>query len=325
MDAGETSDVRQAPGGAGDAGRRDGCLRRLATRSDLIEVAGEQDAPRLDPPGCSTGIRGGGSHGMRPTLLPRPADALTAWGPGWPTSSALSRSRDLGPPCSGVDLRAAQRPQSRHGAVRDPGQAGTGSGCGPEVPPPLQPGRTAWSPSTMPPTPRRSGGWLRRETPRFEGHPGTGESEVWLGIRDDAGISSRAARCTGSPPGAAHLAGVLVAVRARRAGAQAGGQCCADPVGGRTGRVSAPSGCMPTTTPPAASITPSAIAPTRSGRAGSWSAFATPPESPAVRVPVERVRPSAPGWEEISPLRVRGRFRVVERRWVSSCVIPCPG
>lgn len=51
VDAEETSDVPQAPGGAGDAGRRDGCLRRLATRSDLIEVTGEQDAyARLDPP-----------------------------------------------------------------------------------------------------------------------------------------------------------------------------------------------------------------------------------------------------------------------------------
>ena len=56
------------------------------------------------------------------------------------------------------------------------------------------------------------------ENPRFEGHPGTGESEVWLGIRDDAGDLLACGAVHRLASGAAHLAGVLVAVRARRAG-----------------------------------------------------------------------------------------------------------
>ncbi|MEI2776639.1 MAG: GNAT family N-acetyltransferase [Tetrasphaera sp.] len=57
-----------------------------------------------------------------------------------------------------------------------------------------------------------------RENPRFEGHPGTGQSASWLGVRDEAGdlVACGAIQRLGS--GVAHLAGILSAERVRGQG-----------------------------------------------------------------------------------------------------------
>lgn len=56
------------------------------------------------------------------------------------------------------------------------------------------------------------------ENPRFEGFPGTGHSEVWLGVRDDAGALIACGAVQRLPAGTAHLGGILVAAAHRRHG-----------------------------------------------------------------------------------------------------------
>ncbi|MCB1254998.1 MAG: GNAT family N-acetyltransferase [Austwickia sp.] len=56
-----------------------------------------------------------------------------------------------------------------------------------------------------------------RENPRFEGEPGTGRSERWLGVREEGRLVACGTRHrTGA--GAAHLSGILVAAAARGRG-----------------------------------------------------------------------------------------------------------
>lgn len=57
-----------------------------------------------------------------------------------------------------------------------------------------------------------------RENPRFEGHPGTGRSEHWLGVRDDAGDLVACGAVQRLASGVGHLSGILTAERVRGQG-----------------------------------------------------------------------------------------------------------
>ena len=59
---------------------------------------------------------------------------------------------------------------------------------------------------------------LAAENPRFEGFPGTGVSEVWLGVRDTSGALVACGAIQRLPSGVAHLGGILVTSRLRRRG-----------------------------------------------------------------------------------------------------------
>ncbi|MDO5629902.1 MAG: GNAT family N-acetyltransferase [Mobilicoccus sp.] len=56
------------------------------------------------------------------------------------------------------------------------------------------------------------------ENPRFEGFPGTGHSEQWLGARDERGALIACGAVQRLPAGTAHLGGILVATSHRRRG-----------------------------------------------------------------------------------------------------------
>lgn len=57
-----------------------------------------------------------------------------------------------------------------------------------------------------------------RENPRFEGDPGKGRSERWLGVRDAAGRVVACGARHRTAAGAAHLSGILVAAELRGRG-----------------------------------------------------------------------------------------------------------
>lgn len=59
---------------------------------------------------------------------------------------------------------------------------------------------------------------LAAENPRFEGYPGTGTSESWIGWRDDGGHLIACGATQRLPSGVAHLGGILVASRWRGRG-----------------------------------------------------------------------------------------------------------
>lgn len=59
---------------------------------------------------------------------------------------------------------------------------------------------------------------LGQENPRFDGWPGSGANELWLGIRDEKGDLVACGAVQRLPSGAAHLGGILVARRVRRQG-----------------------------------------------------------------------------------------------------------
>jgi ribosomal protein S18 acetylase RimI-like enzyme len=59
---------------------------------------------------------------------------------------------------------------------------------------------------------------LAAHSPRGEGEPGTGVSELWLGIRDDRGRLVAAGAMQRLPSGAPHLAGIVVATDLRGRG-----------------------------------------------------------------------------------------------------------
>ncbi len=59
---------------------------------------------------------------------------------------------------------------------------------------------------------------LAAHSPRGEGEPGTGVSELWLGIRDDHGRLVAAGAMQRLPSGAPHLAGIVVATDLRGRG-----------------------------------------------------------------------------------------------------------
>ncbi|WP_141631354.1 GNAT family N-acetyltransferase [Mobilicoccus pelagius] len=59
---------------------------------------------------------------------------------------------------------------------------------------------------------------LAAENPRFEGFPGTGASEQWIGVRDDAGRLVACGAIQRLPSGVAHLGGILTASGHRRQG-----------------------------------------------------------------------------------------------------------
>lgn len=193
-------------------------LTPLRSRDDLLAVTGGGDAfARLDPASELTGWARHGAVALLRASANRPA-SLFAWGPrvgvlldALRTTGILSAS-GVGGVC--VPQRDAAEVEARFTV--------TGGGDW----------EWMWTSRRPPPVivsapfvrlddardAREIAAFAATENPRFEGFPGLGLSERWLGVRDEAGALIACGAVQRTPAGTAHLAGILVAGRHRGRG-----------------------------------------------------------------------------------------------------------
>lgn len=204
----------------GDEGHHGGVdLSDLHSRTDLMAVTGPDDAfARLDPAAEATGWAYGQAVSFLRTSAARPP-SLFSWGPdvGALLDALVGSGIMASFGVAGVSVPWPDR------AEIDARFTVTGGGdwdwmwttrhSGPNHR--LQSGRLVELDDTRDAAEITE---LAAENPRFEGFPGTGHNELWLGARDDDGTLIACGAVQRLPAGTAHLGGILVASRHRRRG-----------------------------------------------------------------------------------------------------------
>lgn len=193
-------------------------LTPLRSRDDLLAVTGSGDAfARLDPAPGLTGWAYNRAVALMRASAGRSA-SLFAWGP---HVGALLDALLTAGITSASGVAAVSVPQEDAAEV-EARFAVTGGGDW----------EWMWTSRRVPPTAapvafigledtrdaHEIAAFAAAENPRFEGFPGTGLSERWLGVRDEVGALVACGAVQRTPAGTAHLAGVLVAGRHRGRG-----------------------------------------------------------------------------------------------------------
>lgn len=186
-------------------------LTRLRSRDDLLAVTGGGDAfARLDPAPELTGWAHNRAVALMRASAGRPA-SLFAWGP---QVGALLDALHTAGIVSASGVAGVSVPQGDAAEVQAR-FAVTGGGdwewmwTSRRVSPVAAPAPFVDLDDTR--DAREIAAFAAVENPRFEGFPGTGLSERWLGVRDEAGALVACGAVQRTPAGTAHLAGVLVA------------------------------------------------------------------------------------------------------------------
>lgn len=191
-----------------------GDLLPVTTRAELLAATGADDAfARLDPPADLVGWVAPGAVGVLRRSGLRPT-SLFVWG-----EHVGTLLDALAPHLPALDVTGVSVPRAQEHEITDRFTV-------------LGGGDWDWMWTDQHPTPAAEAALvdlddtrdaeeitaLAAENPRFEGFPGTGASEQWVGARDAEGRLVACGAIQRLPSGVAHLGGILVTSRYRRQG-----------------------------------------------------------------------------------------------------------